>query len=93
MLKISVIKSPRQYRLVVEGILVEPWVAELLSGYTRAKEHLDGRELVIDLTNLNAISKAGEDALLELIDDHARFHCGVFAKEVLKQLTSKRRSK
>jgi len=63
MLKISVIKSPRQCRLVVEGILVEPWVAELLSEYTKAKEHLDGRELVVDVTNLSAISAAGEDAL------------------------------
>jgi anti-anti-sigma regulatory factor len=93
MLKISVIKSPRQCRLVVEGILVEPWVAELLSEYTKAKEHLDGRELVIDITNLSAISAAGEDALLELIDDHARFDSGVFTKEVLRQLASKRRSK
>jgi hypothetical protein len=92
MLKISVIKSPRQCRLVVEGILAEPWVAEFISEYTRAKEHLDGRELIIDITNLSAISAAGEDALLELIDDHARFHCGVFTKEVLKQLVSKRRS-
>jgi hypothetical protein len=93
MLKISVINGPRQRRLLVEGILVEPWVAELLSEYTRAKEHLDGRELVIDVTNLSAISAAGEEALLELIDDHARFHCGVFTKQVLRQLASKRRSK
>jgi hypothetical protein len=93
MLKISVAKSRRQCRMVVEGILVEPWVAELLSEYTKAKEHLDGRELVVDITNLGPISAAGEDALLELIDDHARFHCGVFMKEVLRQLASKRRSK
>ena len=92
MLKISVAKGRRQCRLVVEGILVEPWVTELLSEYTKAKEHLEGRELVIDIANLTAISPAGEDALLELIDDHARFQCGVFTKEVLKQLASKRRS-
>ena len=93
MLKISVAKGRRQCRLVVEGILVEPWVTELLSEYTKAKEHLEGRELVIDITNLTAISPAGEDALLALIDDHARFHCGVFTREVLKQLATKRRSK
>ncbi|MFY9910380.1 MAG: hypothetical protein WAK56_11075 [Candidatus Sulfotelmatobacter sp.] len=93
MLKISFINGPRQRRLVVEGTLVEPWVVELLSEYTKAKEHPDRRELVIDITNLSAISAAGEGALLELIDDHARFHCGVFTKEVLKQLASKRRSK
>jgi hypothetical protein len=93
MLKISVVNGPRQRQLVVEGTLVEPWVAELLSEYTKAKERLDGRELVIDITNLSAISPVGEDALLELINDHARFRCGVFTKEVLKQLASKRGSK
>ena len=93
MLKISVVNGPRQRRLVVEVILVEPWVTELLSEYTKAKEHLDGRELVIDITNLSAISAAGEDALRQLIDDHATFHSGVFTKEVLKQLASKRRPK
>jgi anti-anti-sigma regulatory factor len=93
MLKISVINGPRQRRLVVEGSLVGPSVAELLSEYTEAKEHLDGRELVIDITSLSAISAAGEDALLQLIADHARFHSGVFTKEVLKQLASKRRPK
>jgi anti-anti-sigma regulatory factor len=93
MLKISVVNGPPQRRLVVEGTLVEPWVGELLSEYTKAKEHLDGRQLVIDITNLSAVSAAGEDALLELINDHARFRCGVFTKEVLKQLAPKRRSK
>jgi hypothetical protein len=68
-------------------------MTDCASEYTKAKEHLDGRELVIDITNLSAISAAGEDALLELIDDHPRFHCGVFTKEVLEQLASKRRSK
>ena len=91
MLKISVIESPRRCRLVLEGGLVEPWVAELLGEYAKAREHLHGRELVIDLTNLTAVSAAGEDALLELMEDGARFQCGVFAREVLKQLASKRR--
>ena len=62
MLKISVVESPRRCRLVLEGSLVEPWVGELLREYTKAKEHLDGRELVVDLTNLTAMSGAGEDA-------------------------------
>lgn len=93
MLKISVVESPRRRRLVLEGTLVEPWIAELLREYTQAKQHLDGRELVVDLANLTEISANGEDALLELMEDGARFQCGIFAKEVLKQLASKRRSK
>jgi anti-anti-sigma regulatory factor len=91
MLKISVVESPRRCRLVLEGSLVEPWVGELLREYAKAKEHLNGRELVVDLTNLTAMSGAGEDAILELMEDRARFQCGIFAKEVLKKLASKRR--
>jgi len=36
MLKISLIDSPRQRRLIVEGRLIAPWAAELRSGYEEA---------------------------------------------------------
>ena len=93
MLKISVVEGPRRCRLILEGMLIEPWVAEVISEYTKAKGHLEGRELVIDITNLSAVSPAGESALLLLLDDNAKFQSGVYMKEVLKQLASKRRSK
>jgi hypothetical protein len=90
MLKISVVEGPRRCRLILEGMLIEPWVAEVISEYTKAKGHLEGRELVIDITNLSAVSPAGESALLLLLDDHAKFQSGVFTREVLKQLASRR---
>jgi hypothetical protein len=93
MLKISVVEGPRRCRLVLEGMLIEPWTAEVISEYTKAKRHLDGRELVIDITNLSAVSPAGESALLLLLDDNAKFQSGVFMKEVLKQLASRRQPK
>jgi len=74
-------------------MLIEPWIAEVISEYTKAKGHLDGRELVIDITNLSAVSPAGECALLLLLDDNAKFQSGVFMKEVLKQLASRRQPK
>jgi hypothetical protein len=90
MLKISVVEGPRRCRLVLEGMLIEPWVTEVISEYTKAKGHLEGRELIIDITNLSAVSPAGESALLLLLDDNAKFQSGVFMKEVLKQLASRR---
>jgi hypothetical protein len=93
MLKISVVEGPRRCRLVLEGMLIEPWIAEVISEYTKAKGHLDGRELVIDITNLSAVSPAGESVLLLLLDDNAKFLSGVFMKEVLKQLASRRQPK
>jgi len=93
MLKISVVEGPRRCRLVLEGMLIEPWIAEVISEYTKAKGQLEGRELVIDITNLSAVSPAGESVLLLLLDDNAKFLSGVFMKEVLKQLASRRQPK
>jgi len=91
MLKISVVEGPRRCRLVVEGMLTEPWVGEFIGEYTAAKQQLNGRELVVDITNLSAVGPAGESALLLLLDDNAKFHAGVYMKEVLKQLACQRR--
>jgi hypothetical protein len=74
-------------------MLIEPWIAEVISEYTKAKGQLDGRELVIDITNLSAVSPAGESVLLLLLDDNAKFQSGVFTREVLKQLASRRQPK
>jgi hypothetical protein len=48
MLKISLIDSATQRRLVVEGKLLAPWVAELRSACEKARADLRGRELVIE---------------------------------------------
>ena len=88
MLKISLIDSARQRRLVVEGKLIAPWAAELRSACERARADLRGRELVIELKQMTMISPEGEDVILGLIKSGIRFRCsGVFTKHVVKELT------
>jgi hypothetical protein len=42
--------------------------------------------------NLTGISQCGEDVLLALMNEEAKFHCrDVFAKQILRQLASRRR--
>jgi len=91
MLKISVVESHTQRRVIVEGKLIAPWVAELRTACEQAKTDLEERELIIDLKNVTAITREGEDALLELMKQRAKFRCGVFTKHVLRILTRKRR--
>jgi hypothetical protein len=92
MLKISITDKGAQRRLILEGKLIAPWVAELRTACSKAKAELDGRELVIDIENVMVISQEGENALLQLINDGAKFRCrGVLTKHVLQQLA--RRSK
>ena len=86
MLKISILDSRNQWRLVLEGKLLAPWVTELRTACEKARGNLQNRELVIDLKNLTASSQQGEDVLLELISERVKFRCGVFTKHVLRQL-------
>jgi hypothetical protein len=89
MLKITVVEGQRQRRLIVEGRLIAPWAAELTSAYENAKTDLEERELVVDLRSLTGISPEGEAVLLRLMREKARILCGVYMREVLKQLASK----
>jgi anti-anti-sigma regulatory factor len=87
MFKISVVDTPSQRRLVVEGKLSEPWVPELRTTWSDANRDLDGRKLVIDLSSLTVISRDGEDAIFDLMKEGAKFSCaGILTRHVLKAL-------
>ena len=87
MLKISILDTLSHRRLVIEGKLVAPWAALLRSVWQKATADLHGRELVIDLEGLTAISQDGENILLELMQEGASLRSsGVFTKQVLERL-------
>jgi hypothetical protein len=92
MLKISVVNGPRRRRLILEGKLIAPWTAELKTACEAARADLRGRQLIVDLRNLTAISPEGESVLLQLMHEKINFQCGVFMKEVLRQLARKRQN-
>ena len=84
---ISTVESRGQRRLIVEGKLIAPWTAELKLACEEARTDLDGRELVIDLKNLTAISQEGESLLFELMKERVKFRShDVFTKRVLSEL-------
>lgn len=87
MLKISIVDSSKQRKLVLEGALLAPWAAELNRACEMARADLDSRELVVDLKNLMAISPEGENILLALMNDGVQLRChGVYAKQVVRQI-------
>ena len=89
MLKITVVEEQRRRRVIVEGKLIAPWAAELASAYQTARTDLQDRDLVVDLRSLTDISPEGETVLLELMREKAKFLCGVYMKEVVRQLARK----
>jgi hypothetical protein len=92
-LRISVYEGRKQRRLLLEGKLIAPWATELRTACEKAKTDLDGRELVVEMNNLSAISQEGENVLLDLLSEGIKFRChGVFTKLILKQLARRARA-
>lgn len=91
MFKISIVDTRLQRRLVVEGTLTGPWVAELGTTWRKASQDVSGRRVIIDLSNLTVISREGEDAIFTLMKGGAKFSCGgVLIRHVLKQLARRK---
>jgi len=91
MFRISITDTPSRRTLVVEGDLTGPWIAELGQTWRNADRELEGRNLIIDLRNLTVISRAGEEAIFDLMKKGAKFTCGgVLTRHVLKQLARKK---
>lgn len=87
MLRISTIDTPAQRKLVLEGKLVEPWLGELREAFHNASQTLEGRKLVVDLTDVTVISCDAETTLSELMQRGAKFSCsGILIKHMLKKL-------
>lgn len=87
MLRLSMVEMDGQRKLVLEGKLVAPWTQEVESAWRQAKARVTKRKLVVDLSNVTLISLDGEETLLNLMRDGARFTgCGVLTKHLLKQL-------
>jgi hypothetical protein len=93
-LKISLVEGPRRRRLIVDGKLIAPWVVEFAAACEKAMADLHDRELIIDLRNVMATSPEGEGVLLQLMEKkRVKFQCGLFMKELLRQLARKSRRK
>jgi hypothetical protein len=93
MLKISIIDSDKERRLILEGKLIAPWTTELQRACDEARQSLRGREIVLDLKDLTVISQEGENLLDALMNEGIQVRgCGVFAREVLRKLSGRARA-
>ncbi|MGA8554706.1 MAG: hypothetical protein WB630_09825, partial [Candidatus Acidiferrales bacterium] len=75
---------------LIEGKLIGPWATELANVWRQATADLNGRALIIDVKGLTALTEDGENVLLELMREGARFRSsGVFTKQILKRMARK----
>ena len=91
MLRVTTVKTDRRLRLVLEGTLASPWVEGLIKEWGDVRASTRGLTIVVDLRSVTLISQEGEEILLRMMRDGARFICrGVLNRHVLQRLTRKR---
>jgi len=91
MLKITTVETADTCSLVVEGMLIEPWVMELDQSWVRARQDLAaGRQLVVDLAGVTVIGCRGEELLFRMMADGTQFVCkGVLTRFLLRRMERK----
>jgi anti-anti-sigma regulatory factor len=87
MLKITVLDSGTERRLVVEGALAGPWVAELESVWRKAREAHKDQRVVVDLGGTTLIDPSGKRVLMAMASEGAELVAkGVYTEYVVKGL-------
>ena len=90
MLRITRIDSPTEQKLILEGRLTEPWIADLTSHWKETRYHHPERKFVVDLRGVMRIDSGGESALALMKAEGADFLAsGVRIKHLLDDLENR----
>ena len=87
MLKISIVELGSKRQVVLEGKLIAPWTDELSKICDGYQAQLQRGELVVDIRGVTVIGREGEDVLLALMQQGARFRgSDVFTRQILREI-------
>jgi hypothetical protein len=88
MLKITSVNHDGRTTLILEGRLVDPWLAELERIWRESRQAGEAPNLVVDLKDVTAISERGQGLLEEMMATGTRFTCcrGVLTRHVVEGL-------
>ena len=79
--------SPGEQRWSLQGQLVGEWAAEFTSAWRKAHAVGDIRKCVVELIEVTAIDRNGEDVLSEIMNHGAEFIASdVYTKHLLQNL-------
>ncbi|MCU1243854.1 MAG: uncharacterized protein JWO71_4580 [Candidatus Acidoferrum typicum] len=87
MLRITITDFPDEQRWFLEGRLVGPWAAELISTWRETRRDGDARRCIIELNDVTFIDRSGEAVLAEITCEGAELiGGGVYTKQKLGEL-------
>jgi ABC-type transporter Mla MlaB component len=66
-LKISILDTPEEKKIVLEGKFTEPWISEVAKVWHREQQYLNGRNYIVDLSDVTDIDPCGMAILSGMI--------------------------
>jgi hypothetical protein len=92
MLRITITETLSEQKWTLEGQLVQPWVSELKSCWTKTETARQERKCVVDLTSVTVIGQSGEKLLSELSKEGAELIAtGIYTRHVVQNIEKKSR--
>lgn len=93
MLKISILDSSQEKKIVLEGKFTEPWISEVAKVWYREQGYLNGRTCVVDLSEVTDIDPCGMAILTGMIRDGVRvIGNGLLTSYLIETLQQKARN-
>ena len=87
MLRITKIDTPSDQKLILEGRLTQPWIADLSSHWKETRRAHPERRFVVDLTGVMRIDSSGESVLALMNSAGAEFLAsGIRVTHLVKDL-------
>jgi ABC-type transporter Mla MlaB component len=90
MFRITVVEGPSEEKWILQGQLTGEFAFELNTNWRISLDRCSGKSRVVDLSDVTLIDKAGEEVLLKMIHQHARFIAsGLYTKHLLDELQAR----
>lgn len=90
MLRIILTENSSEQRWVLQGRLTESTIAELIANWRANRRCPTTHDCVVDLNQVTSIDKEGEQVILMMIKDGAKFVAtGLYTKHLLESLSAR----
>lgn len=90
MFRVTVVETPSEERWILQGQLVGEFASDVSSRWLVSQGQSCSRQRIVDLTDVIAIDKVGEEVLLLMLHHQASFVApGLYTKHLLEILQSR----
>jgi hypothetical protein len=87
MLRVNIVESGKELKIVLYGKLSEPWISEAQIIWSEMRQSLENAVLIVDLTEITSVDLKGKLLLSEMLQAGAQFvTSGVFMSYLIHSL-------